>query len=531
MARPSHRGPAASFALLIVTAAGGRPARHRAAANRAALENLPTDAERYSVAPTESGSPRIGLRQLLSAAGDARAAAQCTVEHIAGHGPLLPSIYLARGGRLRCEAVQGYWQVFDGIRGSVGVIGRTWITGSRSWDPDVRTSPDFVQAVPVLSEVAEPLHVDGEVVGVLNVESGQVIAPDQLLMISQCAQLLSERLAEVGVPSESRPERLARVSARLVALAARDRETDLPAVIVSAACEAADTSSAALVVRERDGPEGLGMLAAAGPLAGNLLSLDADALDTMHSWAETGSSCYTVGRGPGVGHLGQQLLRAGFATLVVLPVDTGESEPAMLILADSDVVALPTDAVAGLELLAAQVGSCLQTRAALASLAEQAARDPRTGLPHAAAFRTALSHIRREEPVAIVYVDIDGFKQVNDTSGHAAGDRLLVAVARALEGSLRPGDGVFRLGGDEFAAMLRNANARQALEAAHRLHAAVRAEAGVTVSVGVAVSELGESDDALVHRADLALYTAKRAGRDCVRAAPSIPRDSPPAPR
>lgn len=484
------------------------------------------------MATTDERSSRLVLRALLADSVDARAAAQCTVTHIAGYGPLLPSIYLARGDRLRCEAVHGYWQVFDGIRGSVGVIGRTWVTGQRSWNPDVRASADFVQAVPVVSEVCEPLEVSGDIVGVLNVESAKLITKAQLVLITQCAHLLAARLAEVGVPAESPAERLARVAARLAALAARDREVDLPAAIVTAACEAADTSSAALVCGERDGPAGLVMRAAAGPLAQALLELDADLLDAMHGWAGTGSSCYTVGPAPRAGLPRQQVLRrAGFATFVVLPVDTGDTEPAMLILADSELVALPTEAVAGLELLAAHVGSCLQTRSALLNLAEQAARDPRTGLPHVAAFRTALDHIRRDGPVAVVYADIDCFKQVNDTRGHAAGDKLLVAVARALEGSLRPGDGVFRLGGDEFAALLPNAKPRQALEAARRLHAAVRAVAGITVSVGVAVSEPGESDDGLLHRADLALYTAKRAGRDCVRAAPSLLPGSPALPR
>jgi two-component system cell cycle response regulator len=130
---------------------------------------------------------------------------------------------------------------------------------------------------------------------------------------------------------------------------------------------------------------------------------------------------------------------------------------------------------------------------------------------------------RHQRPLSVAIVDVDHFKSINDTRGHAEGDRVLVAVAMALRAHLRAEDQLGRLGGEEFLALLPDTDAEAAHTAAEKLRASV-AETGVTVSVGWAAWE-GESAEELVRRADDALYAAKAAGRDRVVGAPAtLPR-------
>jgi diguanylate cyclase (GGDEF)-like protein len=130
--------------------------------------------------------------------------------------------------------------------------------------------------------------------------------------------------------------------------------------------------------------------------------------------------------------------------------------------------------------------------------------------------------------LSVIVIDIDGFKEYNDSFGHLAGDRAIFAVATALSGSLRPGDMLARFGGDEFVALLPDADIRLAAEIALRLHGAsspppmpasldgVRFP-DVTVSLGFAEMGASDSSESLIASADKALYRAKQGGRNCVR--------------
>ena len=130
---------------------------------------------------------------------------------------------------------------------------------------------------------------------------------------------------------------------------------------------------------------------------------------------------------------------------------------------------------------------------------------------------------RHHRPLTVAVIDIDHFKEVNDTHGHAAGDKVLAAVAHALREHLRAEDQLGRLGGEEFLALLPDTAAEAAPAALEKLRVSVE-DVGVTVSIGWAAWE-GESADELLQRADDALYDAKAGGRDCVVAAPAtLPR-------
>lgn len=161
------------------------------------------------------------------------------------------------------------------------------------------------------------------------------------------------------------------------------------------------------------------------------------------------------------------------------------------------------------------------------ALAHQATHDPLTELPNRAQAVTlvtsALHRARRSgDMTGLLFVDLDGFKAVNDGHGHAAGDEVLREVARRLRAAVRPGDEVCRLGGDEFVVLVEPVQGeRDLLELAERLIAAVSepialrdAHVRIGASVGVAVSRDGGTDaDVLFAEADTAAYRAKAHGR------------------
>ena len=167
-----------------------------------------------------------------------------------------------------------------------------------------------------------------------------------------------------------------------------------------------------------------------------------------------------------------------------------------------------------------------------ARLVFQAHHDGLTGLPNRRMMEVHLSQLLREAPVdgthvALLYMDLDRFKLVNDTHGHSHGDELLVKVAQRLRSNVRPTDLVTRIGGDEFMIVLGHVvSVSQALDLAHRLRSCLRApfvvrgmDFYVSSSIGLAFAsgdDPGATAEALVRDADTAMYEAKDAGRDAV---------------
>jgi diguanylate cyclase (GGDEF)-like protein len=119
---------------------------------------------------------------------------------------------------------------------------------------------------------------------------------------------------------------------------------------------------------------------------------------------------------------------------------------------------------------------------------------------------------------AVLAVDVDRFKKINDQYGHQAGDRALVSLVAELRTVLRDSDQLYRIGGDEFAVILEVNSRKEVTAIARRLLAAAR-RAGHTISIGAALRLDGETGRETLLRADKALYRAKRAGRDTVRLA------------
>ncbi|MEZ5170311.1 MAG: EAL domain-containing protein [Acidimicrobiia bacterium] len=168
-----------------------------------------------------------------------------------------------------------------------------------------------------------------------------------------------------------------------------------------------------------------------------------------------------------------------------------------------------------------------ELKAAEQALVEQATHDGLTGLPNRVLLLDRLRHAlegarRRDSGLAVLYIDLDRFKVVNDSQGHVAGDRLLVKAAQRLRETVRAGDTVARIGGDEFVVLCEDigdpsqvpATARRIVEAFLRPFEVSGEDAFVTASVGVATNlSAHDTAESLLRDADVAMYRAKDAGR------------------
>lgn len=182
--------------------------------------------------------------------------------------------------------------------------------------------------------------------------------------------------------------------------------------------------------------------------------------------------------------------------------------------------------VVGLRLMTQMVASALEARALAERLHDQAFRDPLTGLPNRKLledrYSQAVARLQRQGAgVLVAVIDVDDFKQVNDTHGHAVGDQLLCEVGRRLQGAVRGTDTVSRMGGDEFVVLAEECGPDALSQLADRLLATCDAPLDIDgrglqvgLSIGVARGNApGDGLDGLLRAADAAMYRAKAAGK------------------
>lgn len=449
------------------------------------------------------------LARRVDAARSQRDACEAVAVHLFRQGGLMPSVYLEMGGRLRCQAQRGLWQVLDGMVPSAGITGLTYRTGQEHYVDDITTASDYLEAIPgVVAELCVPLCTDGVTVGALNVESLVPLSEAVRAEVRACAELLGHRLGDLQ-PEQSRVplRRLARTAASLVAVEDSDRTID--AVLV-AARELSGMDSAMLVLHaprtgedERD---------AVGPLSDALHAMTASEVEHLRNVLEPLTSCYTAGEATGRSVTASEALRnAGARSLVVLPISALGRRTGLLVLTNRDPVALGPEQVEPLELLAVLAGSCLEMASTVEELRRQTRRDPLTGLGNHSSFHERLRDAADEE-AAVLVLDIDDFKRVNDTSGHLAGDEVLRATSVGLRQVLHDPGTVFRIGGDEFAVFLGGPAARGAEQAEIEILATVGAMLethGAGLSIGTAHRRAGEALIDTLQRADARLYRAK----------------------
>lgn len=458
----------------------------------------------------------------LATATTVTEACQATVAALAQSTPATISVLLEVHDQLRCLAATGSWQVFSTVPPATGVVGRVHTTGHPAVITDLGAEPDRLTVHPnATGEVCVPVPgPTGRPVGVLDLLWSQ---PADLTAWRDTAGRLAEQLgarivALGGPPAETRSEKLLRHAG---ALAAADTERELRHAATTAARDVSTLSTAVLVLAGQRGPrlcapttrpdeleaQVRSALSAAGPAA----------LARMVDLAHRYGAGYTLGETePSATDDHTPLTRAGVRTLVTVPVGAPD-DAGLLLVADARRLRPDPTTVNLLELLAGQTGSALNRLRTVTRLRERASSDPLTGLRHTGPFGERIAAATPGR-TALLAIDVDGFKTVNDTYGHQAGDRLLVGLARALEGALRQGDELYRTGGDEFAAVIEVNRPEEAVRVAERLTAAAR-RIGRTISVGVALPYPDEPAGHALHRADQALYRVKREGRDGVRLA------------
>jgi diguanylate cyclase (GGDEF)-like protein len=219
----------------------------------------------------------------------------------------------------------------------------------------------------------------------------------------------------------------------------------------------------------------------------------------------------------------------GLRHTLAAPLESEQGIAGAIVLSRRTEEVWPDSAVRLLRRAAAETSATLTRVYSYQAAASEARTDQLTGLPNRRAFDEYCNLIatrrRATDRVAILAVDVDHFKRVNDVYGHQSGDLVLRAIASAINASTRDDDVPARYGGEEFMVVLRNPAAGVAMEIGERIRRSVSEldlrpfgiDDGVTVSVGVAYgTHAGEPIDDIVERADRALYTAKRTGRDRV---------------
>ena len=219
--------------------------------------------------------------------------------------------------------------------------------------------------------------------------------------------------------------------------------------------------------------------------------------------------------------------RTGVRSMVVVPLtatglDGADECVGVLKVMSGEANAFAPETQATLELMAGFLGTCIRRAADFEHQAHQATHDNLTGLPNRMLLldRAALALARSSRlgmPIALLFLDLDGFKAVNDSLGHVGGDTVLVTIASRLREHVRGSDTVARLGGDEYVVLCEGLDPDAVEKFAGRVRDLVTepityqgTTCQVGVSIGLALGEPGDTADSLLHRADSRMYSQKR---------------------
>jgi diguanylate cyclase (GGDEF)-like protein len=452
------------------------------------------------------------------------------------------SIYLAEGERLTLGAQRGYEEPRQSFDGTEGVVGRVMRNHELAFVPDVAGDPDYVAVDDeVVSEICAPLIYDGEFLGILNVEAITPLDRTDRDMVASLAGRVATVVA-LGRDRQALGERAAVLRALSDFTNAVGGELDmarLGAVMVEAVRKVVPADIAALTVLERE--TGRYLLRAATDVDPSILEReikpgeglggrairDRTVVIDEHFGPDRYPRSYRTEAEP------DELLGAG----IPLQRDGIVVGAISILRRDRSLPFRPIDLEA-MELLAGHAALAISNAYLHAEVEQLATHDPLTGLYNRRYFDEALTRViaswRRSQfaerrPVAAIMFDLDHFGQFNKQHGHQIGDQVLRTFAGVLRGRFRDADLVARFGGEEFVVVLEGATRDAAVTIAEEVLATLAdlpmtgddgTPLSVTASAGCA--ELGDQEptgEQLLRTADVALFMAKRAGRNRVVAA------------
>jgi diguanylate cyclase (GGDEF)-like protein len=472
---------------------------------------------------------RVG--RLLAEDGASRERLNLVIDLLVGEfGYSSAAVFLSDGPILRAAAWTGYTAPVLAINGSMGIVGRVLRTGQSALVPDVRQDSDYVSANDdTLSELVVPLKVDGELLGILNIDSSQAGALDESDL--ELGLLVAERVATaiiLGRDKSLLAQRAAMFRALLgfsTAISGGGVSADFEPRLVAATLELfpADDLVALLSPSKIEA-----WIASAAESPQSTLALAAcqEALAT-----ERVVSKELVEESQVV--LGRQERDTPYAA-AALPLVRNSQVIGLLILTRMSqaepFTALEAEAM---PLAATHAASAAIAAQLLAEAEETSVRDALTGLHNRRYFQEAgpraLAASRRSRhrtrPLCAVLFDLDHFSAINNQHGHQTGDAILREFGAVLSNRLRASDIVARYGGEEFVLLLEEIPVDAAVLIANEIRAMASkitvacpdgCQVGVTVSAGLAVADDASTLESLVHRADSALYEAKKTGRDRV---------------
>ena len=462
------------------------------------------------------------INRLLATAGPTDQALDGVVGELANSlGYPYVSMFLRHGDVLRMRAQRGYRQLVGTFDGRQGVIGRVMRTRESALVRDVRVDPDYVIVEPsIRSLICAPMLVDQELLGVLCIESEHQLNRTDHDLLRSVAYRLGTAIA-LGRDRQALTERVELLELLRRFTASTATAPDLQQLYertVAAASEVVGVCGAALVAADEGSPAQRVRAAAGERPAAAVGELLPDTVLLARPISADGAS--PAGDRDPTPHL-------------ALPLASGKELVGILVITlRAGVLELPPLQHEGLALLATHAALAITNHLLFRRTAEEAVRDSLTGLHNRRYFDEAFAQVlagrrRHFRRLALVLFDLDRFGELNKRHGHQVGDGLLRAFAGVLQGRVRATDLVARFGGEEFVLVLPEASIDDARAVAEEIRAIFRERAvvtdagpvGATVSAGCSEATAGDTPEELIRRADVALYMAKRAGRDQVVAA------------
>ena len=502
------------------------PARNRAAVREGGRPGNPTVTEMHDhgmISPARLREVCEEAVSVLEKTGDGKEAIDLAIAHIAHgwEGKLIASVYLVEHDRLWVISQRGYAEVVhDGFPLDQGVMARAVRSGETQFVADVTDDPDFVAATGgLVSEVAVPFPADAPV-GVFNIETVDIRLPAEVAsLFDPFVAALSARLETMRTGLRLDVASLARLCVHASSLRGSQAIAEFATRTYGRLLH---LESAQLVLRSNNGP---GQMASHWRRPDSqLAALSPAALELLLQTEGHGAAVTAFGVAP--------------AATLGLDSDTDRRAPWVvwfpLRLAGRELGTLVGRAVArdidrerieAVSLIAQHTAALIDIAQRLRRGERAATTDALTGLLNRRGFEERLAQElaraeRHNETLALLSIDCDGLKRINDLDGHSVGDQALQQMAATIRAHRRVSDPAARLGGDEFVIILAGTTAPEATAIAERIRADVTTEPlgnghRLTASIGLATfPHDATTSDALLLAADAALYQAKRGGGD-----------------